>query len=328
MGRNIYAEGVVRLVRVDGIVDDFTDAVTYCGLPLIRSEALPADALVLVVSGGRPLSAGRRLDALGIAHLDYFSFLRHSGLPLVEISMNEGFREDYASNRARYEWCRSLLDDDESRRIFDQLIAFKTTYDIACLEGFATREDEQYFEDFLKLSPDGECFVDVGGFDGANTLEFIRHAPGYRSVQLFEPDPANFRVCQSRLEGLRDVHLYGMGVAERRAELRMQPLGSTSRLADDGPIVVPVDRLDRLLEGCDPPTLIKMDIEGAELAALEGARGLILDHHPRLAISAYHVAGDYYRIPEVILGMRRDYRILMRHYTESIYETVLFFLSD
>ncbi len=69
-----------------------------------------------------------------------------------------------------------------------------------------------------------------------------------------------------------------------------------------------------------------MDIEGEEIAALEGARSAIVEHHPRLAISAYHRYDDLWKIPERILSYRSDYDVCLRHYTEGITETVMFFL--
>jgi hypothetical protein len=38
---------------------------------------------------------------------------------------------------------------------------------------------------------------------------------------------------------------------------------------------------------------IKMDIEGAEIQAVEGAMPLLTKHHPKLAITTYHRAFDF-----------------------------------
>ena len=69
-----------------------------------------------------------------------------------------------------------------------------------------------------------------------------------------------------------------------------------------------------------------MDIEGGELSALSGAHQTILDHHPRLAIAVYHGADQLWQIHSAVLSIREDYDIYIRHYTESIYETVMFFI--
>ena len=69
-----------------------------------------------------------------------------------------------------------------------------------------------------------------------------------------------------------------------------------------------------------------MDIEGAELAALGGAQKTILRDKPRLAISVYHRPSDIWTIPRKLLSIHPDYKIYLRHYTESVYETVMFFI--
>jgi len=59
---------------------------------------------------------------------------------------------------------------------------------------------------------------------------------------------------------------------------------------------------------------------------LAGGSRTIEKHHPRLAIAAYHRPGDFWRLPYQVRAIRDDYRIYMRHYAESLYETVLFFI--
>jgi hypothetical protein len=106
--------------------------------------------------------------------------------------------------------------------------------------------------------------------------------------------------------------------------LKLDVQGSGSRVSENGTVTINVDKLDTLLS--DAPTFIKMDIEGEEIAAIEGARNTILTHRPRLAIGAYHKPGDFWKIPKLIFSIRNDYEIYMRHYTECIYETVMFFV--
>ena len=44
-------------------------------------------------------------------------------------------------------------------------------------------------------------------------------------------------------------------------------------------------------------TIIKSDIEGSEVKALIGARGHIINEHPKLLISIYHSNDDVWQIP-------------------------------
>lgn len=324
LGRNIYSECVARQVSVSGFVDDFASDTCYLGLPVVKTGNVPKNALVLNASGGRPLSARLRLNSAGLRNLDYFAFYKASGLSLLPMRFNEGFENEFSENIAKYEWIYGLLKDDLSKDVFRKLVSFRYNYNISHLEGFTQREDVQYFEDFLALNPVGETFIDVGCYDGYTSREFIKRCPHYNSIHVFEPDAQNMLNCNENLRDFPNVHCYPIGLSNNKGLLKFDVSGSASRLSDTGSISVLVDRLDDVLS--DTPTFLKMDIEGGESAAIEGAHRSIQDSHSRLAISVYHKPGDFWRIPEQILNIRDDYDILMRHYTECIYETVMFFL--
>ncbi|MDP0590121.1 MAG: FkbM family methyltransferase [Candidatus Endonucleobacter bathymodioli] len=192
------------------------------------------------------------------------------------------------------------------------------------MRGFTCREKEQYFEDFLQLAPAGESFVDAGGFDGYTSLQFIRICPEYQSINVFEPDPENFSVCNSRLPQHENIKVHDLGLSDSKKTLKFEMGGVRSRITDVGSMEINVDRLDDVLSSS--VTFIKMDIEGAEISAIDGAAGTINEYHPRLGICVYHGAGAFWEIPKKVLSIRDDYRIYLRHYTESIYETVMFFI--
>ena len=323
LGRNIYSRSVAEHVKLSGIIDDFSTDLEFAGLPVLKTADVPKASLVLNAAGGRPISARRALDAAGLTNLDYFAFSKISRLPLAQIRFNEGFDSDFSTNFSRYEWIYHRLRDELSKLIFRKLVGFRLTHDMSYLHGFEHREDVQYFESHLALSPTNECFIDVGGYDGFTTRSFVGHCPDYSSVHVFEPDPTNFLKCQESLRSLRNVQCHPIGLADERATLQFTSSGSASRQSAAGSLYVPVDKLDDLIHVT--PTFIKMDIEGGEAAALHGASATIALSHSRLAICVYHKPGDFWRIPEQVLRIRDDYDISIRHYTESIYESVMFF---
>ena len=71
-------------------------------------------------------------------------------------------------------------------------------------------------------------------------------------------------------------------------------------------------------------TFIKMDIEGAELKALKGAKNIILRDKPKLAISIYHKPEDIVEIPLFIKELVPEYKLYIRHYSNDSIETVLY----
>jgi hypothetical protein len=55
-----------------------------------------------------------------------------------------------------------------------------------------------------------------------------------------------------------------------------------------------------------------MDVEGAELAAIDGAGYTIRTYKPKLAISVYHKKEDLITIPQKILSLVPDYKLYLR----------------
>jgi hypothetical protein len=94
--------------------------------------------------------------------------------------------------------------------------------------------------------------------------------------------------------------------------------------ADGGSTVTAV-ALDDVLVGWHP-TFIKMDIEGSEVEALAGARRVILENRPSLAICVYHRPDHLWRIP-LLLSRSADmigYRYYLRAHGFNGFDTVLY----
>ena len=86
---------------------------------------------------------------------------------------------------------------------------------------------------------------------------------------------------------------------------------------------IDVIQIDSLMNK-EEVTFIKMDIEGAELKALKGAKNIILRDKPKLAISIYHKPEDIVEIPLFIKELVPEYKLYIRHYSNDSIETVLY----
>lgn len=323
-GRNKYALSIADHVEIDGFIDDFTADTTFHGKPIVRLEAVPRGALVVnCVPVGRPITAQRRIDSAGHEQLDYYAFLRDSGLPLEPIDYWSGFREHFAREQDRYETLSQRLRDPLSREVLARIVNFRLTYDLDLMRPFSDTQARQYFEDFLPYG-DAEVFADIGAFDGITSEEFARRQPGYKAIYVFEPNAKNLAVARTRLADDARVHLVPAALGEREGVVRFAEAGSSSRITADGGVEVRVEPLDKFVDA--PFTFLKMDVEGAEAQVLAGARRVIETHHPKIAVSVYHRPADLVDIPDKVLAIRDDYEIALRHYTEGFTETVMYFL--
>lgn len=328
LGRNEYAASIAEFVDLDGFVDDFTTETEYLGKPIFKTSEISQDSLVVsVVVLGRPLIALEKLKSHGVTScLDYFKFLKYSGLALKEIDLFCLSKTDLKKNGHKYQWLYERLTDEQSKDVLSKLLNFRVSGDLHYMQGFKHDPEGQYFDDVLDLKP-GEVFVDVGGYDGETALNFIKRCPDYKSIHFFEPEPKNLALARVNLSKNRDVHFYSKGLAECKKILRFSSGdGSSSKVCETGDLEIQVDAIDNLIH--EPISMIKMDIEGAEGIALQGAGAHISKDHPKLAICCYHKFDDFWRIPEQILAMRDDYSIYLRHYEEGFVETVMYFIPS
>jgi FkbM family methyltransferase len=323
LGATPYAAGIIATMPVRGVIDDFSKATDFHGVPILRSIDAPKDALVVTTTLGRPHTARQHLLKAGLAQCDYFTFHRHCGLELPHARFWTGFGEDAREHAADLQWVRARLADEASREVFDSIVNLRLSANLDCITSFRENQANQYFEPFLELQPEGESFADIGCFDGRTSSDFIARCPQFNAVHIFEPDPKNLAVIRARYKGVGKIHFYPVGVGDANTTARFSSSGSTSVITDDGDLEIQVEMLDRF--GIDGITFLKMDIEGAELRALAGARETIRRCHPRLAICVYHQASDLWRIPREVSAIRDDYRVHLRHYTEGVTETVMFF---
>lgn len=74
----------------------------------------------------------------------------------------------------------------------------------------------------------------------------------------------------------------------------------------------------------DKVTYIKMDIEGAEGAAIDGAKKIIMEDHPKLGVCIYHKEEDLWELPYKIMKEFPDYKVYIRHHSNTTIETVCY----
>jgi FkbM family methyltransferase len=133
----------------------------------------------------------------------------------------------------------------------------------------------------------GDVVWDIGAHAGFFTAIASLLVGETGAVHAFEPFPANAeRLAQTiHANRLRNVELHrvAVGAAAGSAPLYTHGSSSTPSLTPHpgwSSMQVEVVTLDDLLSDLGPPSLVKVDVEGAELECLGGGRRLIAEHQP------------------------------------------------
>jgi FkbM family methyltransferase len=138
----------------------------------------------------------------------------------------------------------------------------------------------------------GDTVVDAGAFPGDFTVFAARRVGPSGKVIAFEPNPVNFKRLQRHVAafGCTNVVLLPKGLWSREASMQMGGAGVDTHLGAQGEHTVELVTLDGELArlGVAKVDFIKMDIEGAEVEALKGARQTLARQRVNLAIASYH----------------------------------------
>ena len=200
---------------------------------------------------------------------------------------------------------------------------------------FIIKQYELHSNNIDIQADEGDVVIDGGGCFGDTALYFANKVGVKGQVKAFEFIPKNIEIFNKNINlnpALKPV-----------IDLVNKPLWHTSDLqvffTDNGPgSKVALDfykehtgetttlSLDDYVNATSLKKVdfIKMDIEGAEINALQGAVKTIKKFRPKLAIALYHHTNDFDSIPRFISKLDSGYKFYLSHSTIYEEETMLF----
>jgi FkbM family methyltransferase len=224
----------------------------------------------------------------------------------------------------KIEFVRQHLADELSLSVFNAKLDSLYKGDSTVLHTLITHP--QYFPyDIIRFNK-GEIFVDCGAYNGMTAVQFALLAGDFDHIYSFEPDFYMFEEIahDELMQNFPRFECVEAGISDHSGTLTFSfGEGGQSRISESGGVTINVTSLDDFFTDKKAPTFIKMDIEGAEMDALIGAKGIIEKNRPTLAICAYHTKTHIYEIPYWIKSNFPDYEIYMRQH-DMIYETVCY----
>jgi FkbM family methyltransferase len=157
------------------------------------------------------------------------------------------------------------------------------------LNGTYEREQTRLFEQLLRP---GGVVLDVGANVGYYTLLASVLVGDGGAVHAFEPEPRNAEFLRRhlRINRRRNVTVQQAAVSDRAGTARFA-FGSgtgTGHLGETGELEVRTLRLDDYCaEHALAPAALKIDVEGAEMSVLQGARETLARHRPAIFLSTH-----------------------------------------
>jgi len=171
---------------------------------------------------------------------------------------------------------------------------------------------ENVYEKFLPIEKE-DIVVDIGAHVGFFTLKAARVS---RHVLAFEPHPLNYTLLalNTKINHLNNVTPVNVALADYSGHAKLY-LGRFSgshtiiekRVKDKNAyIMVKVDTLDNLIKQfkLEEPLFIKIDVEGAELDVLRGAKKILSNDYAcvKLAIASYHTPDEAFKLSNYLIN--------------------------
>lgn len=205
------------------------------------------------------------------------------------------------------------LADDWSRRVFAAALNYKLSGRLCYLWCCETERSQDLRELFRWRAQ--ETYVDLGAYNGDTIQEFLELVQGqYNRIIAVEPDRRNYKklAAFAAASGLQRLQTVERAVWNEETELVFSDSGGRqSTLLTDKQSTVATIAVDTLLQD-QQATYIKMDVEGAELQALQGSARQISAGKPKLFVAAYHHDADLFLLPLLLWQLAPDYKIYLR----------------
>lgn len=268
---------------------------------------------------------------------EIYTQLTELGFPLVDrVFPNKVWIDDYLRTHDRQKVidnvCNTIdiLEDEESCRVLTRIMQEWTTNEYR----FGQLDDiyalPQYFQKDIVPNRADEIYVDCGAYTGDDIPEFIKYTEGnFKRYYAFELNAESYRqlvdnVSEKWKKYTDRFVLVNKGVSDRTEAIHYSENGEGSCMSSEGNTEGEAIALDDYFGDQGEATFIKMDIEGAEMQALQGADKLISQNLPKLAICLYHKTEDMWEIPLYIKQHWSEYKIYIRHHTDLLNETVCY----
>lgn len=256
--------------------------------------------------------------------------IRAHYVPVIGNLENISYKEYFLRQLPMIKLAYNLLSDNESKVTFLKNVKAHITRNYA--EYYQTDGRVQYFVRDIPFTKGTNRFIDCGSYVGDTLMSLFSNVGNVEAIAAFEPGMQNFHrlidnYAKEIKEHVKEIVFFPCGVAGVTELRGFSFAGGSSSINNTSSDMVQCVALDDVLPNFSP-TFIKMDIEGMEYEALLGAKKIIGEYKPDLAISVYHCVEHFYTIINLINEWNYGYRFYMRTHSSCCMETILYAVCE
>lgn len=304
------------------LADIFVDDEYYCeGMMmdgkniLSYSELIKKYAEVNIILGNSNYEKISMLEnRKGVNKVFYFFSINYGIYEKTPIS-------DIQNNIDGFETVYQMLGDEISRENYMAFLKTRVSGNYRYILDVYKKECNFFRNDIFTIG-ENEVFLDVGAFDGDTIRIFLKENGGkYRAIYALEPDSINRNKLEKFIEDsqMQNVFVSDKGAWDKAEKLsflsnleQMSGVIAEAHAEDDGTSII-VDTLDTLFQYSDDVTILKINYREGVKEALNGAKYILKNHKPKLAIVVGFDCQNIVSIPQLIKDINPDYKLYMRY---------------
>ena len=226
---------------------------------------------------------------------------------------------------------REMLADEDSKEYLDNVIRFKLTHNPLYLKPNSRIVGKYIYKmsDNAFIRPREEDYIiDGGAFVGDSVELFMKQTNGRCNIFCFEPFAGNFEKLKELVVTKKlaeKVKIYNAALGNKSQSVSISANQSVSARANvneerEKKNIILQQRLDDLSTEIERIDFVKLDIEGAERFALQGAENMLRKYKPQMMVSAYHKCDDLWEIPFVLNKIDPNRKIYLGHQPHAGFE--------
>lgn len=244
-------------------------------------------------------------------------------MPSVPVYDSEIFNKDFLrAHLDEIEKAYSLLQDEQSKKVFENIIRFQITGELNYCFECETEKHEAF--GILDLNGN-ESFLDLGAYRGDTIDEFLHYVNVYEKIVAVEPDLRTYRKLEKHCENLKNCVTLNNAIWNENCTLNFdgnKGRGASAKAVGTEILAVSVDWLT---EKYGDFTYINIDVEGAEKEMLEGAEATLKSHTPKMCMAVYHKSQDIFALINQINEINPQYKLYLRHHPHiSFWDTNIY----